>query len=102
VIGTEWADAAFLGPLQGLTEFLPVSSSAQRLRLVGSLLPSGGDPGAAFMAITQLPALRRLPHRTRSGHAGAAALRRAESTLNDAPTDLNSSRTSWKLPYLSR
>lgn len=42
-----------LGVVQGLTEFLPVSSSAH-LRIVGELLPGGGDPGAAFTAITQL------------------------------------------------
>jgi undecaprenyl-diphosphatase len=48
-----WLEAAFLGLLQGLTEFLPVSSSAH-LRIFGPLLPSGGDPGAAFTAITQL------------------------------------------------
>lgn len=48
-----WLEAAFLGLLQGLTEFLPVSSSAH-LRIVGPLLPSGGDPGAAFTAITQI------------------------------------------------
>ena len=51
--GTAWAEAAFLGLLQGLTEFLPISSSAH-LRIVGPLLPSGGDPGAAFTAITQI------------------------------------------------
>lgn len=50
---TSWAEAAFLGLLQGLTEFLPVSSSAH-LRIVGPMLPSGGDPGAAFTAITQI------------------------------------------------
>ena len=48
-----WLEAIFLGVLQGLTEFLPVSSSAH-LRIFGPLLPSGGDPGAAFTAITQL------------------------------------------------
>lgn len=48
-----WLEAAFLGLVQGLTEFLPVSSSAH-LRIIGPLLPSGGDPGAAFTAITQL------------------------------------------------
>jgi undecaprenyl-diphosphatase len=48
-----WGEAAILGVLQGLTEFLPVSSSAH-LRIVGPLLPSGGDPGAAFTAITQI------------------------------------------------
>lgn len=48
-----WIEAALLGVLQGLTEFLPISSSAH-LRIAGSLLPSGADPGAAFTAITQL------------------------------------------------
>lgn len=46
-------EAAFLGLLQGLTEFLPVSSSAH-LRIVGEFLPNAKDPGAAFTAITQL------------------------------------------------
>lgn len=50
---TGYGEAAFLGLLQGLTEFLPVSSSAH-LRIVGPMLPSGGDPGAAFTAITQI------------------------------------------------
>lgn len=49
----EWFEAAFLGLLQGLTEFLPISSSAH-LRILGPLLPSGTDPGAAFTAITQI------------------------------------------------
>lgn len=48
-----WVEAIILGLLQGLTEFLPVSSSAH-LRIAGSLLPSGTDPGAAFTAITQI------------------------------------------------
>jgi len=42
-----------LGLVQGLTEFLPISSSAH-LRIVGSFLPGAADPGAAFTAITQL------------------------------------------------
>lgn len=44
-------EAILLGFVQGLTEFLPISSSAH-LRIVGDLL--GSDPGAAFTAITQL------------------------------------------------
>ncbi|GAA2866256.1 undecaprenyl-diphosphate phosphatase [Paenarthrobacter ilicis] len=48
-----WFEAAFLGLVQGLTEFLPISSSAH-LRIVGSFLPNASDPGAAFTAITQL------------------------------------------------
>ena len=48
-----WFEAIFLGFLQGLTEFLPISSSAH-LRIAGELLPGAQDPGAAFTAITQL------------------------------------------------
>lgn len=48
-----WLEAVILGVLQGLTEFLPISSSAH-LRLAGEFLPSGSDPGAAFTAITQI------------------------------------------------
>ncbi|MFB7842390.1 undecaprenyl-diphosphate phosphatase [Microbacterium sp. NPDC056052] len=46
-------EAIFLGIVQGLTEFLPISSSAH-LRIVGAFLPSAQDPGAAFTAITQI------------------------------------------------
>ncbi|MGY5318630.1 undecaprenyl-diphosphate phosphatase [Neomicrococcus lactis] len=48
-----WIEAIILGLVQGLTEFLPISSSAH-LRIVGEFLPSAQDPGAAFTAITQL------------------------------------------------
>ncbi|MCG2841995.1 undecaprenyl-diphosphate phosphatase [Sandaracinobacter sp. RS1-74] len=48
-----WLEAALLGVVQGLTEFLPISSSAH-LRIVGEFLPSATDPGAAFTAITQI------------------------------------------------
>ena len=47
-----WWESIILGLVQGLTEFLPVSSSAH-LRIVGELL-GGADPGAAFTAITQI------------------------------------------------
>jgi undecaprenyl-diphosphatase len=45
--------AAILGFVQGLTEFLPVSSSAH-LRIAGLFLPGAEDPGATFTAITQI------------------------------------------------
>ncbi|WP_434621008.1 undecaprenyl-diphosphate phosphatase [Arthrobacter sp. A5] len=48
-----WFEAAFLGLVQGLTEFLPISSSAH-LFVVGKFLPTGTDPGAAFTAVSQL------------------------------------------------
>jgi undecaprenyl-diphosphatase len=45
-------EAIILGLVQGLTEFLPISSSAH-LRIVGELIGTS-DPGAAFTAITQI------------------------------------------------
>jgi len=47
-----WVEAVVLGIVQGLTEFLPISSSAH-LRLVGELF-GWDDPGAAFTAIIQI------------------------------------------------
>ena len=46
-------EAIIMGLVQGLTEFLPVSSSAH-LRILGVFLPGAQDPGAAFTAITQI------------------------------------------------
>lgn len=46
-------EAVILGFVQGLTEFLPISSSAH-LRILGEVLPGAQDPGAAFTAITQI------------------------------------------------
>lgn len=46
-------EALFLGLIQGLTEFLPISSSAH-LRIIGEFLPNAKDPGATFTAITQI------------------------------------------------
>lgn len=48
-----WLDAIVLGIVQGLTEFLPISSSAH-VSIIGQLLFDGRDPGAAFTAVTQL------------------------------------------------
>lgn len=48
-----WWEAVILGLVQGITEFLPISSSAH-IRVIGPLLPGGEDPGAAFTAIIQL------------------------------------------------
>lgn len=46
-------EAIILGFVQGLTEFLPISSSAH-LRILGEFFPGAQDPGAAFTAITQI------------------------------------------------
>ena len=46
-------DAIILGIIQGLTEFLPISSSAH-IRIAGEFLGSAKDPGARFTAITQI------------------------------------------------
>ncbi len=47
-----WLDALIMGLVQGLTEFLPISSSAH-LRIVGELTGMQ-DPGAGFTAIIQI------------------------------------------------
>src|SRR3954471_16360616 len=47
-----WIEAAVLGVVQGLTEFLPISSNAH-LRIVGAAF-GWEDPGAAFTAIIQI------------------------------------------------
>jgi undecaprenyl-diphosphatase len=46
-------EALILGLVQGLTEFLPISSSAH-IRIVGEFLDDAKDPGARFTAITQI------------------------------------------------
>ena len=48
----DFLKAVFLGLLQGLTEFLPISSSAH-LRIFPELF-GWGDPGAAFTAVIQI------------------------------------------------
>ena len=47
-----WLEAVVLGLIQGLTEFLPISSTAH-LRIASALV-GWKDPGAAFTAVTQL------------------------------------------------
>ncbi len=46
-------EAIFLGIVQGLTEFVPISSSAHQ-RIVGEFFENAQDPGARFTAITQI------------------------------------------------
>jgi undecaprenyl-diphosphatase len=49
----ELFDAIILGIIQGLTEFIPISSSAH-IRIAGEFMGSAQDPGARFTAITQI------------------------------------------------
>ncbi|MEY2672483.1 MAG: hypothetical protein RLZZ508_360 [Actinomycetota bacterium] len=49
---SEWFIAVVLGLIQGLTEFLPISSTAH-IFLVSQIF-GWGDPGAAFTAVVQL------------------------------------------------
>lgn len=51
----DWLQALVIGVVQGLTEFLPISSTAH-VRIVPDLL-GWGDPGAAFTAVIQLGTL---------------------------------------------
>jgi undecaprenyl-diphosphatase len=62
-----------LGVVQGLTEFLPISSTAH-LKVVPVLL-GWGDPGVSVTAVIQLGSIAAvlgfLPERSRAGAAGA-------------------------------
>ncbi len=62
---SDFLQAVVLGVIQGLTEFLPISSSAH-LRIFPELF-GWGDPGAAFTAViqigTELAVLHLLPPR---------------------------------------
>ena len=81
-------EAIVLGIVQGLTEFLPISSTAH-LRIVPAFL-GWEDPGAAFTAVVparddgRRPAL--LPRRTCGGSRApgcrAAPARRSAATLD--------------------
>jgi Bacitracin resistance protein BacA len=51
-VAMTWFEAIVLGVVQGLTEFLPVSSSGH-LRIVSAVL-FDRDAGASFTAVTQL------------------------------------------------
>ena len=51
-------EATVLGIVQGLTEFLPISSSAH-LRVVPTFI-GWGDPGAAYSAVLQLGSVAAL------------------------------------------
>lgn len=51
----DWFQAIVIGIVQGLTEFLPISSTAH-VRIVPELM-GWGDPGAAFTAVIQLGTL---------------------------------------------
>jgi undecaprenyl-diphosphatase len=53
VVIISYAQACLLGMLQGLTEFLPVSSTAH-MAVVPQVAFHMGDPGAAFSAVVQL------------------------------------------------
>lgn len=53
VVPIDWMQAVILGLLQGLTEFLPVSSTAH-MAVAPQLLMHIHDPGAAFSAVVQL------------------------------------------------
>ena len=46
-------EAIFFGILQGLTEFLPISSSAH-VRIFAKFFGMAEDPGAKFTAIMQI------------------------------------------------
>jgi len=85
-------EAIVLGLVQGLTEFLPISSTAH-LRIVPELL-GWGDPGAAFSAVIQLGTVAAvlIYFRRDLWSLTAAALR---SLRNRRPLETTESRLAW-------
>jgi len=85
-------EAIVLGLVQGLTEFLPISSTAH-LRIVPELL-GWGDPGAAFSAVIQLGTVAAvlIYFRRDLWNLTAAALR---SLMNRRPLETTESRLAW-------
>src|SRR5688500_178686 len=89
-----WIEAVVLGLVQGLTEFLPISSSAH-LRVVGEVF-GWGDPGAAFTAITQIgtEAAVLLYFRSDIARIVVAWLRSLRGRRDGAPLDRDA-RMGW-------
>ena len=62
----DWLEAIVLGVVQGLTEFLPISSSAH-ISIFGQLFFNGSDPGSAFTSWALRPQCCSTSARTSSG-----------------------------------
>ena len=75
-----WLTAALLGVVQGLTEFLPVSSTAHLL--IGARLLGFDDPGGVFIVMIQLGSILAMMwlyrgQDRRRGHGAAVGSRGA-------------------------
>ncbi len=89
-----WLQAIFLGLLQGLTEFLPVSSTAH-MAVAPQLLFGMDDPGAAFSAVAQLgPIVAIIAYFRRDLGRYVAGILRTKSPLN-LPADDVDARLGW-------
>jgi len=89
-----YMQAALLGLLQGLTEFLPVSSTAH-MALGSRLLCAGHDAGAAFSAVVQLGPIAAIIAYFRSDLVRyVQGIFRTKSPTRMAPDDLDA-RLGW-------
>lgn len=89
-----YLQAAFLGLLQGLTEFLPVSSTAH-MAIVPQLLFRMRDPGATFSAIVQLgPIIAIIAYFRRDLSRYAQGILRTKNPRNVGPDDVDA-RLGW-------
>ncbi len=88
-----YVQAVLLGLLQGLTEFLPVSSTAHMA--VASRLLFGQDAGAAFSAVVQLgPIVAIIAYFRADLVRYVQGIFRTKSPINIAPEDLDA-RLGW-------
>ena len=88
----DYAQIGFLGVVQGITELLPISSTAH-MRIVPALL-GWTDPGSAFSAIMQLAALAAVlsyfAKDVRALLTGSVLARAARAALWASPSKLGS------------
>ena len=88
-----WLEALVLGIVQGLTEFLPISSSAHQ-SIVGQFF-GGEDPGSAFTAITQLGTEAAVIIYFRQRHLADHQAAGAWSLVGRIPRDDPEARMGW-------
>ena len=99
IVEVGWLQAILLGILQGLTEFLPVSSTAHME--IAPQLMGQQDPGAAFSAIVQLgPIVAIIAYFRNDLIRYVQGVLRTKSPKNVAPDDLDA-RLGWYVIFAS-
>ena len=99
IVKVSWLNSILLGILQGLTEFLPVSSTAHMA--IAPQLLGQPDPGAAFSAIVQLgPIIAIIAYFWKDLLKYVKGVIRTKSPKNIPPGDLDA-KIGWFVVFAS-